>query len=324
MIFSVFFIGVIVLIIFAVVGIIEGKSTMKKSQVIRSLYFYLASLVTLGIVVGSLIFLVNVGLKTYIFTDADPVLNRIGPPPSMYFMDGKVPVDTTGLQALQCSGECTLTSNQKATIDSWQTSYAGWLEAKSKPNSQRASDLVAALSFLIVALPIFIIHFRILQKEAKHEEAQERSVIRPIYFYFISLAALLMIVIAGGMLINVGLKTWVIKSADQTGNQQIDNQLKLSSSISAGPSEKTPIQSIVDCGAKCGLGDTTVSQAKQWLVDYSAWEAVSNNYNNKQRQAASEIPFVLLGIPLFWYHWSVVRKELREKKEQSSQPIQKV
>lgn len=316
MIFAIIFFGIIVLIIISVVGLIEGKSTMKKNQVVRSLYFYLAALVTLGIVVGSLIFLVNVGLKSWVFTDADPVLQRIGPPPSLYFQ-AKTP--TTDQLILACDNNCVITTDQKTAIADWQTNYTNWLDTKSKPNSQRASDLAAALSFLIVALPFFIIHFRIVQRDARNEEVQERSIIRPIYFYFISLAALLMIVIAGGMLINVGLKTWVIKTADQTSNQ-----IKMATPASVGYSEKTPIQSIVDCGAKCALEDKTVTLAKQWLVDYSAWETVSANFNNNQRQAASEIPFVLWGIPLFWYHWSVVRKESREKKEQSSQPIQKV
>jgi len=310
--------GFIVLIIFAILGIIEGKSSMSRSRIIRSLYFYLASLITLGIVVGSLVFLVNVGLKTYVFTEADPVLNRIGPPPSLYFQ-GQAVAETTGQEVLQCAGDCTLTSVQKTTIADWQSGYNSWLEAKSKPNSQRASDLVAALSFLIVALPFYLIHFRVVQKDAKAGEVQEHSAIRPTYFYFISLAALLMIVIAGGMLINLGLKTWVITSADETENQA----RKISTPVPEGMVETSAVQSIIDCGAKCGLDSATITQAEQWQDDYQAWQDASQNYNNKQRQAAAAIPYVLWGIPLFWYHWNVVRKESREKKEQSVPPTAK-
>jgi hypothetical protein len=314
--------GIIVLIIFAVLGMIEGKTTMSRSRVIRSLYFYLASLVTLGIVVGSLIFLINTGLKAWVFTDADPVLYRIGAPPVLFFTD-KSATDVVAPVVLTCTKDCTLTSTEKASITSWQDSYTSWLDSKSKPNTQRASDLVAALSFLIVALPFYFIHFRTVQKDAKNDEVQEHSAIRPTYFYFVSLAALLMIVIAGGMLINLALKTWVIKSADQQTNIS-GPMVKSVPSETGYNSETAALQSVIDCGAKCGIEAQTVTLAKQWMTDYNAWQTISVNYNNKQRQAASTIPFVALGIPLFWYHWSVVRKELRDKKDQPSQPIQKV
>lgn len=314
-------VGSLAIIIFAIAAIIEGKSTMKKSLVIRKIYFYLASLVTLSIVVGSLVFLVNTGLKTYVFTGADPVLFRIGAPPTLFF-PSKATTDVIAPEVLTCTGACTLTSDQKTTIASWQDNYTSWLDSKAKPNSQRASDLVAALSFLIMAVPFFIIHFRIVQKDAKKEETPEHGVIRPAYFYFISLASLLMIVIAGGMLINLALKTWVIKNADQPNQPYAVSQMvKSSAPSSAIYSETAALQSVIDCGAKCGIEDKTVTLAKQWLVDYSDWQKVSADYNNKQRQAASAIPFVLLGIPLFWYHWSVVRKESREKKEQSATPL---
>jgi len=299
--------GLLVLIIFAIAAIIEGKSTMKKSLVIRSVYFYLASLVTLGIVVGSMVYLINVGLKSWVFTEADPVAFRLGAPPTLFFQTKTAPESTI----LSCADSCTLSSDQKSSLEQWQNSYTSWLDSKKSPNAQRASDMVAALSFLIVALPFFIIHFRIVQKDAKKEDMPERSVIRPTYFYFISLAALLMIVIAGGMLINLGLKTWVIKSADEAENLA----RKVSMPVPEGIVETSAVQSIIDCGEKCGIEAETISLARAWQDDYKAWQDASYNYNNKQRQAAATIPYVVLGIPLFWYHWSVVRRESRERKE---------
>ncbi|MFH1367406.1 MAG: DUF5671 domain-containing protein [Patescibacteria group bacterium] len=304
------------LIIFAIAAIIEGKTTMKKSLVIRSVYFYLASLITLAIVVGSLIFLINTGLKSWVFTEADPLLYRIGPPPTLY-MESKATPETGGLAVLACDADCALTGDQKASITTWQENYLSWSESKDKPdNQQRASDIVSALSFLLVALPFFIIHFRIVQKDAsKDTESKQHGVIRPVYFYFVSLAALLMIVIAGGWLINTGLKTWVIKSA----NEDINMIKSVSSPVLY--SDSSAVKSLVDCGAKCGLEQSTVDLASRWQSDYSEWENTS--FSNNQRQAAGAIPFVLLGIPLFWYHWNVVRKESKEKKEQESENFEK-
>jgi hypothetical protein len=308
-------IGFLGLIIFAIAAILEGKNTMKKSLVIRSLYFYMASLITLAIVVGSLIFLINIGFKSWVFPEADPVLYRIGPPPALY-MPSKTAPEAAGLTVLSCDSECKLTADQKASLASWQDSYISWSESKDKPNSQRANEIVGALSFLLVALPFFIIHFRVVQKDAnKDTESKQHGVIRPVYFYFVSLAALLMIVIAGGWLINVGLKTWVIKSA----NQDINTLKSASSPVLY--SDSSAIQSVADCGAKCGLEQRTIDLAQAWKLDYLEWEKTS--FNNNQRQAAGSIPFILLGIPLFWYHWSVVRKESKEKKEQTPPILEK-
>ncbi|MBU0964084.1 hypothetical protein KKC06_03535 [Patescibacteria group bacterium] len=304
--------GVLALVIFGIAAIIEGKSTMKKSNVIRSVYFYMASLVTLAIVIGSVIFLINLGLKSWLFTEADPVLYRIGSPPSLFLGDRFEP-EVIDEAFLICEDGCILSASQKSNIATWQENYTDWQKRKSNPGGDRARDAVAALSFLIISLPIFIIHFRILQKESKKDEAiAGREVIRPTYFYFVSLSALLMIVIAGGMLINLGLKTWVFPSAGEADRIE-------SKEYFAEPyviSEKTNIQSIVDCGEECEIDEETIALAELWLIDYTEWQNSYGAQDSTQRQAASTIPFVLLGMPLFWYHWSVVRKESKDKKEE--------
>ncbi|GEM_PF-224165 len=317
--------GIVVGIILTIAAIMEGRNNMRKSSVIRSLYFYLASVITLAIAVGSLIFLVNLGLKSWVFTEADQSpLVRLGSPPMLYLADttGNV-VPTKDVAAvggkLECDEECNLTDAQKNTISTWKTNYQAWISGSFNPGSQRARDAVVALSFLIVSLPFYLIHFRVVQREWKQEADHEHSVIRPTYFYFVALAALIMIMVAGGFLINLGLKTWVFPSAGQADKFQ-------TSSIT--PVMDTPegeaVKSLVSCGLACGLDQEIIDLANRWQSDYDAWNAeISQNVNNTQRQAATSIPFVLVGIPLFWYHWGVARNESRAKKEQISQPIQK-
>ena len=284
----------------------EGKHTSKKATVIRSVYFYLTSLVTLGIVVGSVIFLFNLGLKSWVFTEAESVYTRIGPPTTL-FLDDNIGRELTKLETLNCEEECTLTESNKNDIKLWGNNYESWKESKNNPYSNRYNDLAAALSFLIIALPFFIIHYRIVQKDAKKdEEDEDRKVIRPTYYYFISLASLIMVVIAGGMLINLALKVWVFPTASLENDRYIETPF-----IAKEFNEKTPVQSIVDCGESCGLDDDTVILAEQWLVDYDEWETLNLDgkvgYNNNQRDAASSIPFIIAGIPLFWYHWNIAR-----------------
>jgi len=307
----------IVIIIFAIAAIMGEKNNMKKGLVIRSLYFYIASLITLAIVVGSLIFLINLGLKAWVFPKADYNFSYyLGSPSGLYLEQPVAQGEAKPIQlgeGLTCDDKCTLTDLQKSSIDSWKTNYKSWQESKTNPGSRRMRDMVAALSFLIVALPFFIIHFRIVQKDAKQSGDNGRSVIRPTYFYFVALGSLVMIVVAGGFLINIALKTWVFPQAgeaDKTATIHV---------VEPFSSEKTGVQSIITCGEKCGLDKDTVDLAKQWVADYDAWQTeVSKPVNNTQRSAAASIPYVVLGIPLFLYHWGVARRESKDRKDQAT------
>ena len=298
---------------------------MKKGAVIRSLYFYIASLITLAIVVGSLIFLINLGLKAWVFPKADYGFSSyLGSPTGLYFEQPVAQGVAKPIQlseGLTCDDKCTLTDVQKSSIDSWKTNYKSWQESKTNPGSRRMRDMVAALSFLIVALPFFIIHFRIVQKDAKQSSDNERSVIRPTYFYFVALGSLVMMVVAGGFLINIALKIWVFPQAgkvDEAASKAVPSE------IIPSP-EKTGVQSLTTCGEKCGLDEDTVDLAQQWVIDYDAWQTeVSKPVNNTQRSAAASIPYVVLGIPLFLYHWGVARKESKERKEQATAPPNQV
>jgi hypothetical protein len=293
-----------------------GKSNMQKTSVIRSVYFYLASLVTLGITIGSLIFLVNLGLKTWVFTQAESLDFRLGQPPILYLDTTATDASATtkplalGPTVLDCKDGCTLSEIQKASIEQWVGNYKSWLKIKDNPNSVPLRKAINGFSFLIVALPIFIIHFRLVQKEAKRDNPAGHNPVRPAYFYFVSLAALVMTVVSAGILINVALKTWVFPSAADTANNLFNPMVE-------DPYSKASVQSVVDCGESCKLPAETITLAKQWIIDYSNWsKAISKGNNTSQQQVAVTIPFILFGVPLFWYHWSVARKESKDRKEE--------
>ncbi|MBU2235682.1 hypothetical protein KKA01_01335, partial [Patescibacteria group bacterium] len=94
----------------------------KKSQIIRNIYFYLASFITLAIVVGSLIALINLGLKTWVLTDANNDPYRTGPPPSLYF-DQESSIPEKSASKIDCDEECQLGEDEKTVITGWEDSY---------------------------------------------------------------------------------------------------------------------------------------------------------------------------------------------------------
>ena len=311
--FFLFPLGIIALIIFTIADIMEGKSSDNKGKVVRSVYFYLTSFITLGIVIGSLVFLITLAFQTWVFTEADPIQARIGSPPSLYFITKAEPVREISETVLTCDEECELTVSQKNDIERWQTNYAAWQVRRDNPGAERARGAIAAFSFLIVALPFYLIHFRVVQKDAKKEGASERGVIRNTYFYLVSLASLLMIVITGGILINLALKTWVFPSAGEYDKKVAIRELD------PFDISRNGIHSVINCADECELSEETISDSEQWLVDYDLWQQSYQTTDSAQRQGAATLPYILLGIPLFWYHWRAVRRESKKNTDEKIQ-----
>ncbi len=121
-------------------------------NVIRQIYFYAATLIFLVMSVIALISLLNLGLKTYVFTKAemayDPCVNQptvaIAPPGTSDF---KAP---TAQEQADQQARC-----EKQQVD--------------QRDSQRQNTLVQYLSMLLVAAPLFFLHFRWVQKDRELE-----------------------------------------------------------------------------------------------------------------------------------------------------------
>ena len=56
---------------------------------------------------------------------------------------------------------------------------------------------------------------------------------------------------------------------------------------------------------------------KQNISEYKAWKERQDNFDyikaSRQRQAASNLALVLVGFPLYLYHWLIVRRENRKE-----------
>lgn len=134
-----------------------------KRNIIRQIYLYAVSIISLFIVVFSTGQLFNIALKTWVFKLADRPYgsceygdpNYSGPYPAKPVM-----TDDRGTTAPE------LTTEEKAEQ-----------KAKCEKNlaEQRSADkqreLVSALSMLIVGIPVFIFHFKIVQRERDEDKA---------------------------------------------------------------------------------------------------------------------------------------------------------
>ena len=107
--------------------------------------------------------------------------------------------------------------------------------------------------------------------------------IKKVYLYLVSLISLVILVIAGILLINLVLKTWVFPKADQnyyTGYCPVMVE-------STPEAEK-------------------MSQPRECTDDQYAKDQRSAQ---KQRDAAQALAMIIVATPVFYYHWKLARKE---------------
>lgn len=304
--------GVAVVVVFIVAVIQEGKSERRS---FKQAFFVIVSLVMIGITVGSTIALLNTGFRNYAFPGAKEYQRRYNSPPGL-FLSGVVTVESSdGVNVktaiapqtapYTCTTECQFTEDDKTAVTTWKTSYAQWRDENTGSLLFRR-DLAIILPFLIVALPLFIIFFRLMQKGAVAEMAETKKIspIRSLYFYFIAFGGLLVAVIGAGGAINIGLNALLKTTTDINGN--------ISEPVPA-TYDNGGVQSIIACSDKCGFSADDTALANQWLTDAKGYADRQNVTTGKTANDLSiYLPLLLVGIPLFWYHFARIRRETQD------------
>ena len=110
--------------------------------IIRKIYLYLFSLIGLVLVVTGCVQLVNLGLKAYIFTSADQYYNypvAAPTPPTDKNVSTTIPAQPTDAQ-------------MKAYQDQ-------------QTKSQRESTAANALAMIVVGIPLYLYHWRVIRKD---------------------------------------------------------------------------------------------------------------------------------------------------------------
>lgn len=129
-----------------------------------------------------------------------------------------------------------------------------------------------------------------------------REIIRNIYLYLVSLIALVMMVFAIASLINLALVTWIFPKADSSyiyvGPKPIATP-----EVKTPDDKRTPEQIVADAA----------SAQKQWEDEKK--NAEEQRVAQKYRDLVQNISFLIVASPLFFYHWSVIRKDRQTAQE---------
>ena len=139
---------------------------LEKHPLVRTIYLYLFTLVGLTLVVSGAVRFLDMGLKVFIFTkaDDDQKLQRFYPYSSI------PAISIEKIQNFQESTSTELTSEEKTALKSWLAEYQAYKEQADKTDyltSQRQRDASSSLAMILVGLPLYLYHWRIIKRETK-------------------------------------------------------------------------------------------------------------------------------------------------------------
>jgi len=138
---------------------------------------------------------------------------------------------------------------------------------------------------------------------------QHYPLIRTIYLYLFALVGLALLVSGGVRFVNMGLKAFVFTKAEQ--DMKINYERPISPPMS--------IEKIEQLSEGAELSESERDQIKNWLEDYRQWEEnhekIDYLTSRRHREAATNTSLILVGLPLYLYHWLIIRRETKGKKE---------
>lgn len=136
--------------------------------------------------------------------------------------------------------------------------------------------------------------------------------IRTIYLYLFALVGLALLISGAYQLVDLGLKTYIFTQADK--------EAPLSPQpIYLKDPERTQIEELKVCADKCQLTEQQKQQIDNWLSDYDRWQKEQKDFDyrtsSRQRQASNALAMIIVGLPVWLYHWSIIKKDQKRKEE---------
>ncbi len=142
---------------------------------------------------------------------------------------------------------------------------------------------------------------------------QKYSIIRTIYLYLFACLGLILLTIGGVRFVDMGLKAFIFTKADQEQRIYQDRPL-----MPPYPVEKIKEieKNLTTEKEEIKLTEEEKSMLKSWLVEYEKWEKQYSNFDpitaRRQRDASINLAMILIGLPLYLYHWEVIKRETKE------------
>ncbi|MFH0829045.1 MAG: DUF5671 domain-containing protein [Candidatus Kerfeldbacteria bacterium] len=303
-------VAIIGIILFFIMAIVAESKAAGKGGAVRSAFSYAVSLVMLLIIVAASAFLLQEGLRAWVFTKAES--SAVSGIPPVLTLSVEKTAEGPGA-AYACTDSCQFNAVDKGTLSAWKNDYASWRDNNTTTGAfttYQKRTIVNAFSFLIVAIPLFWWFFiRMVQREQRKARAEgmvKSGPLRSCYFYLVAFTGLVGVVVSGALLINLGLKNvmGLQKGSSTSSPAMVDVAY-----------EQNGVKSVINCTDKCAFTVEDKALAEQWLVDYDAYRktTMGGGSNSAQTDLSTLIPIILVTAPLFLYHFITIRRETAEE-----------
>jgi len=137
---------------------------------------------------------------------------------------------------------------------------------------------------------------------------EKHPLVRTIYLYLFTIVGLALLVAGSVRFIDMGLKTFVFIRADEA--QRIQQKFYGGMPIAA------PLTKMETAQDDTKLTDEERATLKQWLADYKTWQEDSAKIDyvasDRQREASGNLAMILVGLPLYLYHWTTIKREIKK------------
>ncbi len=138
---------------------------------------------------------------------------------------------------------------------------------------------------------------------------KKSSIIRTIYLYLFALLGLVLLTIGCVRFLDMGLKAFVFTKAEE--EQRIYHK-QPPVSVNMERLEKVVA---VEEEAEEGFSKEEKIQIQNMIKDYKEWKELSDKVDpitsRRHRDASINLSLILVGLPLYLYHWFVIKRETK-------------
>lgn len=133
--------------------------------------------------------------------------------------------------------------------------------------------------------------------------AKMNAVVRVLYLYLFAMLGLVFMAIGGVQLIDMGLRALVFKQADAMERME------------SPPMPMWATERAERIAADTGFTEREREMVRQSIREYEQWLERRKNFDpvvaRRQRTAANSLALILVGLPIWLYHWRMITARRR-------------
>jgi hypothetical protein len=139
---------------------------------------------------------------------------------------------------------------------------------------------------------------------------EKHSMVRTVYLYLFALVGLALLITGTVKFLDMGLKTFIFKGADEPERISQNYYYGYTPALEKIISPED-VKNVED------LTDEEKQSLKEFIEGYQIWkeksEKIDHLSSRRQQEASINLSMILVGLPLYLYHWGTIRREIKNR-----------